>query len=478
MSLSDSGLERWVYRYNGPADGDDWAYSVAAGLDGNLYAAGWSRGIGTMSDFTVVSLSDSGVERWVYRNDGPGSDWDFALSIAAGPDGDLYVAGGIEDTMPGSDFAVVSLSDSGVENWIYKYNGPGNSSDEAHSIIVGSDGNIYAAGLSEGIGTNYDFTVVSLSDLGVERWVYRYNGPGNNWDWAQSITMGLDGNVYAAGFSEGSGTSRDFIVVSLTESGAERWVYRYDGPASSSDEATSIAAGLDGNIYAAGSSIGNGTSDDFTVLSLTSSVGADAAVIELDSPPDTVFVDSTYSVGATVINFGSLMSSFDVVASVDGYVDTVQVQDLGPGSQTQVSFLDWQVPSPDSTVYGMTVCVYAAGDVDTTNDCMQKSIFAYNPPGIEESIHRSSISDLAVWQNSPNPFQRTTQISYCLPTPTRVTLSIIDIAGRLVETLVNETQQPGIHQIHWNRKTNPSGVYFYSLRAGDFLETRKMVLLD
>ena len=76
--------------------------------------------------------------------------------------------------------------------------------------------------------------------------------------------------------------------------------------------------------------------------------------------------------------------------------------------------------------------------------------------------------------------------SNSLPAVTNVTLSIYDITGRLVETLVNETKQPGIHHVRWDRRLNPSGVYFYRLkacpeksrRAGEFVETRKMVVVE
>jgi hypothetical protein len=81
-------------------------------------------------------------------------------------------------------------------------------------------------------------------------------------------------------------------------------------------------------------------------------------------------------------------------------------------------------------------------------------------------------------QSFPNPFHGSTAISYSLPQSSQVTLTIYDITGRLVETLVNETQEPGIHRVRWNRDTDPSGVYFYRLKAGEFVETRKMVVVE
>jgi len=275
VSLTDSGVERWVYRYDAPTNGGDEANSIVMGSDGNLYAAGYSWGSGTFADFTVTSLTSSGTERWVYRYDGPGSNWDWANSIVMGSDGNIYAAAASAGSGTGTDFTVVSLTDSGLGRWVYRYNGPGNSRDWANSIIMGSDGNLYAAGMSGGSGTFFDFTVVSLTDSGVERWVYRYNGPGNYDDWANSIVMGSDGNIYAAGMSWGSGTFADFTVTSLTPSGTERWVYRYNGPTDTTDEAYSIAMGSDGNIYAAGMSWGSGTSYDFTVVSLAPDVGVE-----------------------------------------------------------------------------------------------------------------------------------------------------------------------------------------------------------
>jgi hypothetical protein len=53
-------------------------------------------------------------------------------------------------------------------HWTYRYNGPGNSSDQAHAVCYGDDGNVYAAGYSFGSGTSYDFTVISLAAVGIE----------------------------------------------------------------------------------------------------------------------------------------------------------------------------------------------------------------------------------------------------------------------------------------------------------------------
>jgi len=80
-------------------------------------------------------------------------------------------------------------------------------------------------------------------------------------------------------------------------------------------------------------------------------------------------------------------------------------------------------------------------------------------------------------QNFPNPFNPTTKISYEIPKVINVRLTVFDILGREVQTLVNESKQPGKYQAVFNATNLASGVYLYRLQAGNFVETRKLLLL-
>ncbi len=266
-------IENWVYRYDGPWNGVDAANSIVYGADGNIYAAGYSDGGSTYYDFTVICLTPAGDTNWVYRYNGPGNDYDVANSIIYGADGNIYAAGYSIDTGSSLDFTVISITPAGSTNWVYRYNGPNSYYDEANSIVYGADENIYAAGYSYGNGTFEDFTVISLTPAGSTNWVYRYNGSGNDYDEAKSLVCGADGNIYAAGGSWNSSTSDDFTVISLTPAGSTNWVYRYNGPWNGADAANSIVYGADGNIYAAGYSDGGSTYYDFTVVSLFPDLG-------------------------------------------------------------------------------------------------------------------------------------------------------------------------------------------------------------
>jgi len=79
--------------------------------------------------------------------------------------------------------------------------------------------------------------------------------------------------------------------------------------------------------------------------------------------------------------------------------------------------------------------------------------------------------------NYPNPFNASTTIRYTLPKPSHITIDIHSILGQKVETLLDINQQAGFYQVTWNAENRPSGVYFYKIQAGDYIETKKMILL-
>ena len=87
-----------------------------------------------------------------------------------------------------------------------------------------------------------------------------------------------------------------------------------------------------------------------------------------------------------------------------------------------------------------------------------------------------------LFQNYPNPFNPTTVISYSIPKSSNVTLKIYDILGREVKTLVSTEQVNGLHSVQWNGDNNygarvSSGIYLYRIEAGDFIQTKKMLLI-
>jgi flagellar hook assembly protein FlgD len=81
-------------------------------------------------------------------------------------------------------------------------------------------------------------------------------------------------------------------------------------------------------------------------------------------------------------------------------------------------------------------------------------------------------------QNVPNPFSKTTSIDYAIPAEQQVTITLYDESGRLIRELVNGTQAAGNHSVSFEQDNLQAGVYLYQMKAGEFVKTRRMLILE
>jgi hypothetical protein len=105
-------------------------------------------------------------------------------------------------------------------------------------------------------------------------------------------------------------------------------------------------------------------------------------------------------------------------------------------------------------------------------------IFLYNlAPRVGVDNPEMTPTTFFLAPNYPNPFNASTMIEYSLPESGPVKVDIFDILGRKIQTLVDETQAAGFHQVAWNGDNLPSGTYFYRIQAGEKTQTKKCLLL-
>jgi hypothetical protein len=102
--------------------------------------------------------------------------------------------------------------------------------------------------------------------------------------------------------------------------------------------------------------------------------------------------------------------------------------------------------------------------------------------GIEDDNDSNLPRDFAIKQNYPNPFNPSTSIEYALPVRSHVAISIYNLLGQKIGMIVDDVKSPGVHSAVWDGKDAygndvASGVYFYQIQAGDFVQSRKMLLL-
>ena len=261
VKYSSSGSQLWVTSYNGPANAWDEATALAVDAFGNVYVTGRSRGSDTRSDYATIKYNSEGVEQWVARYNGSGDSWDEANALVVDASGNVYVTGGSE-----GDYATVKYNSEGVEQWVARYNGPGNSGDGAASAMaVDASGNVFVAGRSES-----DYATVRYNSEGIEQWAARYNGPGNSNDRVNALAVDASGNVYVTGVSAPSGGnpySGDYATVKYNSEGVEQWVARYEN---AEGQASALAADATGNVYVTGWSRGLTSNRDYATIKYNS----------------------------------------------------------------------------------------------------------------------------------------------------------------------------------------------------------------
>lgn len=291
IKYNSYGVPQWVARYNGPGDGEDSVFDLALDAEGNVYVTGRSpSGSGNSTrDCTTIKYNSSGVEQWVARYNGPANSSDMGCAIIVDENGNAFVTGSRTTAGTNTDFVTIKYNSDGEEQWVACYDGPGASPDLANDIVLDSNGNIIVTGNSQSSSSTYsmDYATVKYNSAGVEQWVSRYNGPGNDMDACLSMVIDSDENAYVTGWSR-SGTSTestDYATVKYNSDGEEQWVARYNGPGNTYDGAVSISLDVFSNVYVTGGSWNGSTIETSDVATVKYNSGGEQLwVVRYDGP--------------------------------------------------------------------------------------------------------------------------------------------------------------------------------------------------
>lgn len=212
---------------------------------------------------------------------------------------------------------------------------------------------------------------------------------------------------------------------------------------------------IDGNVhrlYRSGEtwSVGPKISDTFTLTA--DSIGA---WVEYEISDENIDISSDFAV------------IFDLTKDVSAEGNTVLVTKKPGQNFSNSIFYD---PSESRWVY------YVNDQDNITWLNRIRAYFTTNITGVEEIVEAKP-KEFVLGQNYPNPFNPSTSIEYQVSNSELVTLKVYDILGNELKTIVNKVHSPGNYKINFDASGLPSGVYFYRLQAGEFVSSRKMILM-
>ncbi len=294
--FAEIAVEEWVARYNRGT-----ASSIALDNSGNVYITGSSSDGGISKDYATIKYDTDGNQQWVAKYNGPGNYLDTAIAIAVDDSGNVYVTGytrNDSESFTDYDYATIKYDTDGNQQWVAIYTGPGTSFDSPRAIAVDSSGNVYVTGESDGDGTGSDYATIKYdTHTGEQLWVTRHNGPGNGDDWVEAMVLDNSGNVYVTGES-----STDYGTIKYdTHTGEQLWVARYNGLGNLHDTAYAIALDNSGNVYVTGSTFGIGVGGarvDYATIKYDTHTGKQLWVKTYNSPgnladyPEAMVVDT------------------------------------------------------------------------------------------------------------------------------------------------------------------------------------------
>jgi uncharacterized delta-60 repeat protein len=476
IKYNPAGDAVWVKRYNNPSEnGSDQARSIAVNDSGNVYVTGSSTGNGTYGDFFTIKYNSSGDTVWTKRWDSDFHQGDGARDIALDFLGNVFVTGAAYRGGNAWDCVTIKYSSSGVEQWVGLYTGELGDFDEGYAVTVDNSGNAYVTGRC-GTNGSGDFLTIKYNPAGDSLWVKKYDGPDNGLDEAYDIAVDNSGNAYVTGRSLANNTGYDCLTIKYSPTGDSLWTKRFNGTANDIDEAYALALDNSGNVCITGVSNHVGGSLDYVTIKYSGD-GLEQLVQYYNGPGSSY--DYAYSIA--VDEEDNIYVTGESPGGSPTYTDVATIKYNSAGIEQWVQRYNGSGNSGD---IGRAIVVNNSGNVFVTGDCVGTGTsFDYVTIKYSQSVTNvfDSGSDVpesfSLEQNYPNPFNPSTTISFSIPKEEFVSLKVFNSLGEEVADLLHETKPAGNYSVSFSASQLSSGVYFYKIFAGSFVETKKMIYL-
>ncbi|MFC1485517.1 PQQ-binding-like beta-propeller repeat protein [Candidatus Latescibacterota bacterium] len=447
-SINPDGTPRWQYPTG-------WCIfsSPALAPDGTIYVGS--------KDEHLYAFREDGSVVWATAT---GTFYDGYLvdsSPAIGEDGTIYVGtdpyGAAGQAPVPVNKVFYAFRPDGTIKWIFPMEDGAESSP-----AIGPDGTVYVG--------SYDGNIYALED----------NGDSATLKWRYETGDVVDGSPAVDGCGIVYIGSRDGYLYALNPDGSLRWKYLTDGGIESSpaiDGSGRLYFGtLHGTLYCIGEE------------------GPDVGVSTIASPDQTE-INTYYNPSAVIGAYRSGTFETDVSCTISfgeevRYNETVHTSSIDGGETMTVHFPPWAVEGTTEEEYTISFTTLYPGDTNAYNDTLTTSVALVEGPSGIHSPDSVPQQEFILYPCYPNPFNGSTTISFSIPRQNdgtgehgiRTRISVYDLTGRVVRTVLYDNRQAGIYTIRWNGLDDngnriPSGMYLVSLSTGNVRKTTKIVLM-
>lgn len=458
----------WREIYGG--DRNEYGNSLQETPDGGIAVTGVTSSLGPGSgDVFLLKTSETGNIQWVQTYGG--LERDFGQCIQVLDDGGFIIAGYTESYGAGSEDVYLIRTDS-IGDTIWTRTFGGNDWEKGRSVVATDDGGFLAVGttLSFGAGRS-DIYLMRLDENGDSLWTTTYGFEG--YEKGYCIRKTNDDGFVISGYTNSYGFgSADVLLLKIDSYGNVLWTNNFGGD--DFEEGICVRLSSDYGYIICGRTNSFGPESD------------DVYVIRTDENGDSLW---TMTYGGTIGDEG-----FSIVETDNGgFIITGKTESSGAGGYDVLLMkIDengnvlWNTAyGGDGYDWGMCLEKKSGGGyivIGTTNSFGQGSFNVFLMDFVEETGEKviSGINNYAKDANfsiSPNPFNQSTVIDFVLLSAGNIRLAVYDIQGCEVARLMEGYRTAGTHQVIFNAKNLASGMYFARLTAGDFQQTRKLILI-
>jgi len=460
IKTNSAGDTLWTRIFHNNLEQSESGLYVEQTLEGGYIITG--KGGGVDDDILLAKTNSVGDTLWTKLLGIDCSDlslrcMESGTEVHQTNDGGFIIIGEATHSTGDNDFDIILIKtdSSGDTLWTRAYGGELN--DFGKGVQQTSDGGYIIIGeIDHSAAKNGDIWLLKTDTLGDTLWTKRFSSDVVN-DFASDIQLTADGGFILAGR-----LASNVWLTKIDSSGnimwTDEWIWGNIRSIQQTQDGGFILAGTDPEVVRFMK-----LPPQLPVIKLSRSV-IDFGSVDPGSNNEQTFKVSNLNTGRSDL----VISNITIDDSNFRINDTSGVIVIGGEKNFIVTFS----PFKTNTTFAGQLRIYSnAADVVTIR--LEGNT---NPVSI---ISESDIPalDYGLSLNYPNPFNPTTTIKFALPKSSKVLLSVYNLSGEEIIHLLDEEKNAGYHKVIWDASGFTSGLYFYRLQAGDFVQTRKMVLL-